>query len=88
MKLIYTSKRTLTRLSILLKCSQYQLPSRRKKAILYLCDGTVESCRKTSCYKRGRECRHTTDADHALTSEPRHLVPDEQGNLWETSPKN
>ena len=60
----------------------------KKKAILYLCDGTVESCRKTSCYKRGRECRHTTDADHALTSEPRHLVPDEQGNLWETSPKN
>ena len=54
-----------------------------KKTILYLCDGAVESCRKTSCYKRGHECRHTTDEAHALNPEPRNLVPDDQGNLWE-----
>ena len=31
-----------------------------KNAILYLCDGAVEACPKTSCYKRGHECCHTT----------------------------
>mgnify|MGYP001050599613 CR=1 FL=1 len=44
---------------------------------LYLCDGAVESCTKTGCYKRGHECRHTTDVTHALNSEDkRHFVPD------------
>lgn len=51
---------------------------------LYLCDGAVESCTKTGCYKRGHECRHTTDVTHALNSEDkRHFVPDGDGNLWE-----
>ena len=59
-----------------------------KNTVLYLCDGAVEACPKTSCYKRGRECRHTTNAVHALNSEPRNLVSDEQGNLWEVSPEN
>lgn len=59
-----------------------------KNTILYLCDGVIPACRKDECYKRGGECRHTTDADHALNPEPRNLVPDEQGNLWETSPES
>lgn len=59
-----------------------------KNTVLYLCDGAVEDCLKTSCYKRGHECRHTTDAVHALNPEPRNLVPDGQGNLWETATKN
>ena len=59
-----------------------------KNTVLYLCDGSVEDCPKTSCYKRGHECRHTTDVTHALNPEPRNLVPDGQGNLWETSPEN
>lgn len=54
-------------------------PTKRNKTILYLCDGAVEACPKTSCYKRGRECRHTTDVTHALNPEPHNLVPDEQG---------
>ena len=53
-----------------------------KNTVLYLCDGAVED------YKRGHECRHTTDVTHALNPEPRNLVPDGQGNLWETSPEN
>lgn len=53
---------------------------------LYLCDGAVESCTKTGCYKRGHECRHTTDAAHALNPEDkRRFVPDGDGNLWEVS---
>lgn len=59
-----------------------------KNTVLYLCDGAVETCPKTSCYKRGHECRHTTDVTHALNPEPHNLVPDEQGNLWEVSPEN
>lgn len=59
-----------------------------KNTVLYLCDGAVEDCPKTSCYKRGHECRHTTDVAHALNPEPRNLVPDGQGNLWETATKN
>lgn len=59
-----------------------------KNTILYLCDGDVPACGKNECYKRGGECRHTTDVTHALNSEPRNLIPDEQGNLWEVSPEN
>ncbi len=52
--------------------------------VLYLCDGNVENCSKTGCYKRGRECRHTTNAAHAINPEgSRRFVPDEAGNLWE-----
>ena len=50
---------------------------------LYLCDGEVPSCSKTACYKRGLECRHTTDVTHALNPEPRHFEPDDCGHLWE-----
>lgn len=63
-------------------------PAKRSKAILYLCDGDVPTCRKDECYKRGGECRHTTDATHALNPEPRNLVQDDQGSLWETSPES
>lgn len=59
------------------------VPTKRNKALLYLCDGDVPACGKDECYKRGGECRHTTDAAHALNQEPHNLVPDEQGNLWE-----
>ncbi len=54
-----------------------------KSTILYLCDGKVPTCRKTECYKQGRNCRHTSDVNHALNPEPHHFEPDEQGNMWE-----
>lgn len=54
---------------------------------LYLRDGEIPICGKDECYKRGCECHHTTDVTHALNPEPRKLVPDEQGNLWEESPE-
>lgn len=60
----------------------------KNKTILYLCDGEVPTCRKDECYKRGGECCHTTDTTHALNQEPRNLVPDEQGKLWETAPES
>lgn len=54
--------------------------------ILYLCDDNVETCSKTGCYKRGWECRHTTDVAHAINLEgSRRFVPDQAGNLWETN---
>lgn len=59
-----------------------------KNTILYLCDGDVPACDKDECYKHGGECRHTTDTAHALNPEPHNLVPDEQGNLWESSPES
>lgn len=34
--------------------------------IFVLCDGKVEGCSKTGCYKNGGECRHTTDTKHAI----------------------
>lgn len=57
-----------------------------KNAVLYLCDGAVETCQKTSCYKRGHECCHTTDEAHAINpKDKRRFVPDGDGNLWEVS---
>lgn len=35
------------------------------KKIFYLCDGEVPECKKRSCYKRGGECKHTTNIKHA-----------------------
>ena len=63
-------------------------PNPTKQVTLFLCDGTVESCPKTNCYKCGHECRHTTDKAHALNSEPHNFLPDLQGNLWEKSTEN
>jgi len=34
--------------------------------IIYLCDGEVETCAKTHCFKNGRECSHTPDVRHAV----------------------
>lgn len=51
-----------------------------KNTVLYLCDGAVEACPKTSCYKRGHECCHTTDVTHALNLEPRNLIPEEKAD--------
>ena len=34
----------------------------------------VRASPKTSCYKRGHECCHTTDVTHALNLEPRNLI--------------
>lgn len=39
----------------------------RKEKRLYLCDGTVESCKKIMCYKNGGACHHTSDPKHSLT---------------------
>lgn len=59
-----------------------------KNTILYLCDSDVPACRKDKCYKRGGECRHTTDVAHVLNPEVLNLVPDKQGSLWERFPES
>lgn len=52
---------------------------------LYLCDGEVLDCPKTSCYKNNGDCRHTTDVSHALNHDcERCFVSDDFGHLWET----
>jgi len=55
------------------------------ETVLYLCDGDVPGCRKTGCYKRGGECRHTTDISHALNPDGKRCFapPNEMGQLWE-----
>ena len=35
------------------------------KAVFYLCDGDVDGCLRSNCYKNGGECRHTSDVYHA-----------------------
>ncbi len=33
--------------------------------ILYLCDGELEECKKSNCYKNNGSCNHTSDIRHA-----------------------
>ena len=33
---------------------------------MYLCDGKVPECKKTSCYLNGGYCWHTSDISHAI----------------------
>lgn len=33
--------------------------------IFYLCDGSAPNCPRTNCYKRGGDCYHTDNVDHA-----------------------
>lgn len=40
-----------------------------EKKVLYLCDGKIPECAKTSCYKHGGTCRRTTDIEHAVNFE-------------------
>lgn len=39
------------------------VPDRGK--VFYLCDGEVEKCKKTRCYKNGGDCNYTTNISHA-----------------------
>lgn len=34
---------------------------------LFLCDGNVEECSKTDCYKSGGSCRYTEDVRHSIS---------------------
>lgn len=34
--------------------------------VRYLCDGFVEACPKTNCYRRGGTCFKTYNIDHAV----------------------
>lgn len=36
-----------------------------KEKVFYLCDGEVENCKKTVCYKIGGDCKHTSNIKHA-----------------------
>lgn len=36
------------------------------KKIFFICDGDVPECEKTECYKRGGECKWTSDFRHAV----------------------
>lgn len=61
-------------------------PYRRQRMAktFYLCDGNVEKCGKQSCYKRGFDCRHTSDERHAINpKKARRFVLDEAGSRWE-----
>ena len=39
------------------------------KKIFFICDGDVPECKKTGCYKRGGECKWTSDVRHAVNFE-------------------
>ena len=58
---------------------------RSVETVFYFCDGEVSDCRKTACYKRGGECRHTTDIFHALNPDGKRCFapPNERGNCGE-----
>lgn len=34
--------------------------------VFYLCDGKIEDCKKRTCYKKGGDCKHTTNIKHAI----------------------
>ena len=53
------------------------------RKVMYLCDGEVPECEKTSCYKNGGPCRHTTDVDHAMNFMPGRGKND---TIWEGGP--
>lgn len=55
--------------------------------IFYLCDGNVETCTRKSCYKTGGPCRHTSDSDHALTTENRRDFVRLGDSLFEKGPE-
>lgn len=49
-----------------------------------LCDGKINGCKKTECYKNGGECRHTTDSKHAINPpEKRRFIRRGKDNNWE-----
>ena len=50
----------------------------------YLCDGNVENCQKTECYKFGGECRHTENEKNAKNSpEKRRFIKNTMGDKFE-----
>jgi len=55
------------------------------KKVFYLCDGEVPECTKTSCYKNGGPCRHTSNASYA-----KNFLPGRGSNetLWEGGPSS
>lgn len=36
-----------------------------EEKVFYLCDGEVENCKKTMCYKNNGPCNYTSDISHA-----------------------
>ncbi len=38
---------------------------KKSQKVFYLCDGEVENCKKTMCYKNGGVCNHTSNIRHA-----------------------
>jgi len=53
----------------------------------YLCDGSVETCKCTHCYKTGGPCRHTQNAAHALTTGDSKEFVRIGDNLFEKGPE-
>lgn len=49
--------------------------------IFYLCDGERENCKKTSCYKSGGGCKHTSNVEHALNF--KRVGKSENGSFYE-----
>lgn len=54
----------------------------------YLCDGNVEDCPKTECYKKGGECRHTVNVQNAKNPiGKRTFTKDAYDDYWENQGK-
>ena len=55
--------------------------------VTYLCDGEVESCKKSHCYKKIADgCRRTYDINHAINFEKMksgYYREKENGKTWQ-----
>lgn len=46
-----------------------------KEKVFYLCDGEVEKCTKSDCYKNGGNCNFTSDIRHAKNFHKNNYSP-------------
>lgn len=49
------------------------------KTIFYLCDGYVEGCAKSNCYRYGGQCYKTSNVQHAIEDFPRDVILKKDG---------
>ena len=48
-----------------------------------LCDGNVEECKKSECYKFGVECRHTCNINNVIDPpKNRRSITNVKGDYW------
>ena len=49
------------------------------KTIFYLCDGMVQGCSKSNCYRYGGQCYKTSNVQHAIEEHPGNVILKEYG---------